>query len=351
MTFEDFIMIAREKNASDIHLTADLPPVFRINGDLSQIEELNNIPITKRMIISLLNAQQEESFIAGNDVDFAFELSTGSRQRANVYRHMGKVACAIRLLNNTVPTIEELGLPSVIKDLAGKKSGLILVTGMTGSGKTTTLSVMIDYINSTRPCHIITLEDPVEYRYEPKLATIHQREIGRDTKSFQDALRSALREDPDVILVGEMRDYETMQLAVTAAETGHLVLATIHTRGAVRAVNRIVDAGPAELQQQTTVQLSQILECVISQSLLPLKDGSGRIAALEILVGTDAVRNIIRANKAFQLETAIQQGKSAGMCLMDDVILDYHRRGLITNEVALFYADDRVTMSNKLSIK
>jgi len=348
MTFEDFIVAAREKGASDIHLSVDAEPVFRINGDLTKIEELSKIQVTNRMIIQLLNADQEERFNTGEDIDFVFELKTGARQRCNVFRQMGKLACAIRLLNSTIPSMEDLKLPPVLKDLSKKRSGLILVTGVSGSGKTTTMSIILDFVNATRPCHIITIEDPVEYRYERKIATIHQREIGRDVKSFSSALRSALREDPDVIFVGEMRDYETMQLAVTAAETGHLVMATLHTRGAIHAVNRIIDACPHNIQQQMLVQLSQILECVISQALMPLKDGSGRIAALEILLGTDACKNMIRSNKCHQLETIMQQGKGMGMSLMDDVILDYYRRGLITKETALFYATDRVEMGAKL---
>jgi twitching motility protein PilT len=348
MTFEDFILAARAKGASDIHLSVDMEPVFRINGDLQPIEELSNVQVTNRMIIQLLNADQEEHFNNGNDVDFVFELKNGARQRCNVFRQMGKLACSIRLLNSKIPTMEDLQLPVTLKELSLKRSGLILVTGVSGSGKTTTLSIILDFINATRPCHIITIEDPVEYRYDKKMATIHQREIGRDVKGFSEALKSALREDPDVIFVGEMRDYETMQLAVTAAETGHLVLATLHTRGAIHAVNRIIDACPHNIQQQMLVQLSQILECVISQTLMPLKDGSGRIAALEILLGTDACKNMIRSNKCHQLETIMQQGKNLGMALMDDVIIDYYRKGLITRDIALFNSTDRVEMGAKI---
>ncbi|MCL2634245.1 MAG: PilT/PilU family type 4a pilus ATPase [Oscillospiraceae bacterium] len=348
MTFDEFVMAARDKNASDIHMTVDQPTVFRINGDLTKLEGLSEIPINNRMILSLLNADQEERLNNGDDIDFVLELKNGNRQRINVYRQMGKLACAIRLLNSKLPTIEDLQLPYILKDLAEqKKSGLIMVTGVSGSGKTTTLSIILEHIASTRACHIVTIEDPVEYRYGQKLATIHQREIGRDVKNFQYALRSALREDPDVIFVGEMRDYETMQLAVTAAETGHLVLATMHTRGAVHAVNRIVDACPHNIQQQMLVQLSQILECVISQSLLPLKNGRGRVAALEVLIGTDAVKNLIRSNKCHQLESAMQQGKNVGMSIMDDAIAELYRRDLITRETAISYAIDRNAITSK----
>ncbi|MCL2698668.1 MAG: PilT/PilU family type 4a pilus ATPase [Oscillospiraceae bacterium] len=348
MTFEEFILAAREKQASDIHLTVGSEPVFRINGDLTKVEELSKVPVSNRMILSLLDADQEERFNNGEDIDFVFELKNGNRQRANVYRTLGRLACAIRLLNSNLPTMEELRLPPILKELSKKRSGLILVTGVSGCGKTTTLSIILDFINKSRPCHIVTIEDPVEYRHDQGIATIQQREIGRDVKSFGYALRSALREDPDVIFVGEMRDYETMQLAVTAAETGHLVLATLHTRGAVHAVNRIVDACPHNIQQQMLVQLSQILECVISQSLMPLKDGSGRIAALEILLGTDAARNLIRSNKCHQLETVMQQGKAQGMKMMDEAIMDFYRSGLISREIALTYASDRNELSGKL---
>ncbi|MDR0222242.1 MAG: PilT/PilU family type 4a pilus ATPase [Oscillospiraceae bacterium] len=347
MTFEEFVTSARERKASDIHMTVDTPTVFRINGDLTEIEGLSDIPVNNRLILSLLNADQEENLNAGNDVEFVIELSDGNRQRVNVYRQMGRLACAIRLLNSVIPTLEELNLPPILNELATKKSGLVLVTGTSGSGKTTTLSIILNHINQHRPCHIITLEDPVEYRYEPKTATIHQREIGRDVKDFQTALKHTLREDPDVILVGEMRDYETMQLTITAAETGHFVLATLHTRGAIHTVNRIVDACPPNIQHQILVQLSQILEAIISQQLLPLKNGKGRVAALEVMIGNDAVKNMIRSNKCHQLETALQQGKSAGMCTMDDAIIDLYRQDLISRETAMSFAYDRLNMATK----
>jgi len=347
MTFEEFVMSARAQKASDIHMTVGMPCVFRINGDLTQLPGLSEIPINNRLILSLMNADQEERFNAGHDVEMVIELSDGNRQRISVYRQMGRIACAIRLLNSKIPTLEELGLPSILKDLANRKNGMIIVTGASGSGKTTTLSIILDYINTNRPCHVLTLEDPAEYRYETKVATVHQRQIGTDVKDFPAALKSALREDPDVILVGEMRDYETMQLAITAAETGHLVLSTLHTRGAVHTVNRIIDACPPNIQQQVLVQLSQILECIISQQLLPLKNGKGRIAALEIMLGTDAVRNMIRTNKCHQLESAIQQSKGVGMCTMDDSILDLYRGDFITRETAMSFANDRAALANK----
>jgi twitching motility protein PilT len=348
IAYQDLIAYGREAEASDIHLTVGKPPVFRINGNLVLIEDLKDILVPNRTILSMLNARQEELLNQGEDLDFVIELEDETRQRINVYRQMGKLACSIRLLNSSVRTIDELKLPAILGDLAMKKNGLILVTGATGSGKTTTLSAIIDAINSKRSCHIITIEDPVEYRYKPKKALIHQREIGRDVKTFNGALRSAMREDPDVIFIGEMRDYESIQLAITAAETGHLVMGTLHTKGAVHTVNRIIDACPPDIQAQMMVQLAQLLEAVISQSLLPLEDGSGRIAALEIMVGTDAVRNLIRTNKSHQLESQIQAGGKYGMIMLDDCIVNYYRSGLISRETAMEFAADKTALAGKL---
>ncbi|MCL1866961.1 MAG: PilT/PilU family type 4a pilus ATPase [Oscillospiraceae bacterium] len=348
--FGDLVMTGREYGASDIHLTVSKPPVFRIDGGLVLIEEFADALIPNRTILSVLNARQEELLNEGEDLDFVIELENGCRQRVNVFRQMGRLACSIRLLNSEIRSIEELKLPPVIAELAMKKKGIILVTGATGSGKTTTLSSIVDYINSNRSCHIITIEDPVEYRYKAKKSLIHQREIGVDVKNFNSALRSALREDPDVIFIGEMRDYESIQLAITAAETGHLVLATLHTNGACHTVNRIVDACPPEVREQMITQVSQILEGIISQALLPLEDGSGRIAALEILVGTDAVKNIIRSNKSHQLETSMQSGAKFGMVTMDDCISGYYRKGMISRNTALEYANDKTAMANKIGV-
>ncbi|MGN0700606.1 MAG: type IV pilus twitching motility protein PilT, partial [Oscillospiraceae bacterium] len=222
MTFEEFIMQAREMDASDIHLTVGQPTVVRVNGELRKFQELSD-QVVNRTILSILTAEQEKALTEGNDVDFSFELKNGARQRVNVFRQGGRLACCIRLLNQNIPTLDELKMPPVLLDLAKKRRGLVLVTGPTGAGKSTTLAAMIEHINKTRACHVITIEDPIEYRYAQEKATIHQREIGRDVPSFSYALRSALREDPDVILIGEMRDYETISLAMTAAETGHLV--------------------------------------------------------------------------------------------------------------------------------
>lgn len=347
----EMIVKARERKASDIHLTVGRPPMFRVHGTLVTMEEYADAIISNRTLLSMLDARQEELLNAGDDLDFVTELETGHRQRFNVYRQMGRLACAIHMIETTIRSFKELRLPNVISDLSLKRNGLILVTGATGSGKTTTLASMVDNINSHRACHILTVEDPVEYRYKEKKALIHQREIGRDVKNFNYALRSALREDPDVILIGEMRDYESIQLAITAAETGHLVLGTLHTKGAAHTINRIVDACPPEIQPQMLIQLSQILEGVISQALMPLEDGTGRIAALEILVGTSAVRNLIRVNKCHQLELQIQSGSQYGMIMMDDCISNYYRQKLISRKTALEYAVDRVAMESKLPVR
>lgn len=349
MTFEEFILEAREMGASDIHLTVGAPTVVRINGELRKFKELSDV-VVNRTILSILNAEQEQLLTQGNDIDFSFELENGARQRVNVFRQSGRLACSIRLLNDNIPSLEDLKMPSVLIDLAEKKRGLILVTGPTGSGKSTTLSAMVDYINKHRACHIITIEDPVEYRYVQDKATIHQREIGRDVSSFGDALRSALREDPDVILVGEMRDYETISLAMTAAETGHLVLATLHTSGAAQTIDRIIDACPPHAQEQVRAQLANMFQGVISQTLIPTADGKGRVAALEILIGTDAVKSQIRANKIPQMESVMQAGARQGMCTFQDHLARLYKRNIISYETAMEYAPDRTEMEKALTM-
>ena len=349
MTFEEFILEAREMGASDIHLTVGAPTVVRVNGELRKFKELSDV-VVNRTILSILNAEQEQLLTKGNDIDFSFQLENGARQRVNVFRQSGRLACAIRLLNDNIPTLEELRMPSVLTELAEKKRGLILVTGPTGSGKSTTLSAMVDYINKHRACHIITIEDPVEYRYVQDKATIHQREIGRDVSSFSDALRSALREDPDVILVGEMRDYETVSLAMTAAETGHLVLATLHTSGAAQTIDRIIDACPPHAQEQVRAQLANMFQGVVSQTLVPTADGKGRVAALEILIGTDAVKSQIRANKIPQMESVMQAGARQGMCTLQDNLVRLYKRNIISYETAMEYSPDKTEMEKALNM-
>ena len=347
MTFEEFIMQAREMNASDIHLTVGLPTVVRVNGELRKYTELSD-QVVNRTILSILSAEQEKQLTEGNDIDFSFELKNGARQRVNVFRQGGRLACCIRLLNAEIPSLEELKMPPVLLELAKKRRGLVLVTGPTGAGKSTTLAAMIEHINKTRACHVITIEDPIEYRYSQEKATIHQREIGRDVPSFGYALRSALREDPDVILIGEMRDYETISLAMTAAETGHLVFGTLHTSSAAQTIDRIIDACPIHAQDQVRNQLSNMLQGIIAQSLVPRSDKKGRVAAVEIMLGTDAVKNLIRSNKIPQMETVMQGSTQLGMQTLTDSLAKLYKTGQISYETALEYSNDRTEMEKKL---
>lgn len=347
MTFEEFIMQAREMNASDIHLTVGLPTVVRVNGELKKYTELSD-QVVNRTILSILSAEQEKQLTEGNDIDFSFELKNGARQRVNVFRQGGRLACCIRLLNAEIPSLDELRMPSILLDLAKKRRGLILVTGPTGAGKSTTLAAMIEHINKTRACHVITIEDPIEYRYQQDKATIHQREIGRDVPSFSYALRSALREDPDVILIGEMRDYETISLAMTAAETGHLVFGTLHTSSAAQTIDRIIDACPIHAQEQVRNQLANMLQGIIAQNLIPRSDKKGRVAAVEVLIGTDAVKNLIRSNKIPQMETVMQGGTRQGMQTLTESLAKLYQTGQISYETALEYANDRSEMEKKL---
>lgn len=339
-TVEDLIMFAREQKASDIHLTVGAPTVFRINGKLERLEDIED-EVVSRTILSMLSADQEKRLRAGEDLDFSLETSDGSRQRVNVFRQTGKIAACIRLLNSKVPSFGELGLPAkLMQELCTLQKGLILVTGATGSGKSTTMASMVNHINRTRPCHILTIEDPIEYKYAPSMATIHQREVGEDVSTFDLALKSALREDPDVILVGEMRDYETISLAITAAETGHLVIASLHTTNAPQTIDRIIDVFPTNSQGQIRSQLSLLLKAVISQMLIPTRDGKGRVAALEILLGNDAVANMIRTEKGHQLPSVMQNSKS-GMCVMNDSLRKLFQTGKISRADALEYSPNR----------
>lgn len=348
MTFQEFIMQARSLGASDIHLTVGAPTVVRINGELRKFGELSDT-VVNRTILSILSADQEKLLTEGHDIDFSFEIANGARQRVNVFRQSGRLAASIRLLNEKIPTLDELKMPPVLSELAQKKRGLILITGPAGSGKSTTLAAIIDHINRSRACHIITIEDPIEYRYVQDKATIHQREIGRDVESFSSALRSALREDPDVILVGEMRDYETISLAVTAAETGHLVFATLNTSSAAQTIDRIIDACPPESQNQIRAQLSNMIQGVIAQTLVPAADGRNRIAALEIMVGTDTVKNLIRTNKITQIESTIQSSVRQGMCTLNDTLSRLYKKELISYETALEFSTDRTELEKILS--
>ncbi|RHP30280.1 type IV pilus twitching motility protein PilT [Lachnotalea sp. AF33-28] len=340
-TIDQIILTARDRNCSDIHITAGMSVIFRIDGRLADSGILLGEGEGERLILSMADESMQQRLSAGSDLDFALQASDGGRQRVNVFRQQGKLAATIRLLSDHIPSLEELNLPPVLKNLADQPRGLILVTGPTGSGKSTTLAAMIDYINGSRAEHIITIEDPVEYVYRPKLSLIHQREVGQDVHNFAEALRSSLREDPDVILVGEMRDYETISAALTAAETGHLVLSTLHTTGAAQTIDRIIDACPPAAQNQVRTQLAGILKGVITQCLIPLAHESGRCAATEVLLGTDAALNLIRENKCHQLNTTMQSGAASGMHTLNGNLSELVRKGRITRENAFRYSNDR----------
>lgn len=348
MTIDEIVLQARQMECSDVHISEGLDLLFRIHGSMSNPGIRMDARQTAEAILSMLDEWQKERLAKGEDLDFALTTSDGNRQRVNVFRQQGRLAATIRLLNSDIPTLEQLKLPAVLRELAEKPRGLILVTGPTGSGKSTTLAAMVDYINGREARHIITIEDPVEYVYERKKSLIHQREVGQDTASFASALRSALREDPDVILVGEMRDYETISAALTAAETGHLVLSTLHTTGAAQTVDRIVDACPSEAQNQVRTQLSSVLNGVITQCLIPLANGSGRIAATEIMTGTDAVLNLIRESKAHQMGTAMQSGSAFGMHTLNSELCRLVNEGMITAQSAYRYSNDRKDLEQYL---
>jgi twitching motility protein PilT len=342
------IKIARDRKTSDIHLTVGLPVVFRIHGKLTKFEKELSPENVQYIILSMMTDEQRALFEKGEDLDFAVESPDGSRARVNVFRSKGAMSAVLRLLNTSVPFLKEINMPPVLTQLTREPRGLILVTGPTGSGKSTTLAAMINEINLTRPEHILTIEDPIEYVYTPVMATIRQREVGTDVKDFNTALRSALREDPDIILVGEMRDYETISLALTAAETGHLVMGTLHTTSAAQTIDRIIDACPPHAQEQVRAMLAGTLKAVITQTLVPKASGEGRVAATEILLGTDAVNNLIRTGKTHQIVTSMQSGKAQGMHTLNSNLADLVKAKLITKESALDRCTDRAEFSRFL---
>jgi twitching motility protein PilT len=340
-TLNELLIEALESKASDVHLTVALPPMMRVNGDLVPMREyVLNPDHTERLCMSMLNHKQKEELNAKGEVDFSYQIPNVSRFRVNVYRQRKSFGAAIRIIMTTIPTITSLKLPLILEDLALKPRGLILVTGPTGSGKSTTLAAMVDHINSTRSCHILTLEEPIEYLHKHRKCMINQREIGDDSLSFSNGLRSALREDPDVILVGEMRDLETISTAISAAETGHLVMSTLHTTSAAQTIDRIIDVFPPYQQTQIRVQLAGVIQGIIAQQLLITADGNGRVAALEILLGTDAVRNTIREGKVHQIQTYIQTGIKQGMMSMDYSLSQLVRQSRISNDTAYSFCQD-----------
>ncbi len=334
---------ARALGCSDLHFTTEIPPVVRLHGSLKQ---MSGYPVLTNDVImdimkQMTNDAQKASIAQNIDTDFSYVTESGFRHRVNVYFQRGNLAIAIRLLRNDIPTLEDLKLPQILSEFCMRPRGLILVTGPTGSGKSTTLAGMIDYVNTHRSAHIITVEDPIEYMHEHKCCMVNQREVGMDVPDFAAALRAALREDPDVILVGEMRDFETISAAVTAAETGHLVFSTLHTTSASDTINRIIDVYPEHQQQQIRAQLANVLVAVISQTLIPTADGKGRIAAQEILNVTDACAAMIRDNKVHLIQSAIQTGKQSGMQSLDQELARLTKRGIIKEEHALEKCHDK----------
>lgn len=352
LTMDDLLRQAINLQASDLHITAGKPPVFRINGELIILDEHPKLwpEMTRSFLHEIANGDVMTKFMEHGEVDFSYAIKGLSRFRVNAFQQRGSVAIAIRLVNEHVPTLEELGHPEVIRTLARKPRGLVLITGPTGSGKSTTLAAMINLINNERACHIITLEDPIEYLHWHGKSIVNQRELNMDTHSFANALRAALREDPDVILVGEMRDMETIGTAITAAETGHLVLATLHTGDVAQTVDRIIDVFPPHQQQQIRIQIASTLQGIVVQQLLPTKDGKGRVAALEIMVATPAVRNIIREAKTQQLGSVLQTGAKLGMQTMDSSLKDLVRRGIVSYDEAIARASDPETLNRLLGI-
>ena len=342
MNIEELLEIVDREKASDLHITTGIPPTIRVNGSLMQL----NMPAlganeSKELVEQLLNKDKDiyTKFLERGEIDFSFAIPQIGRFRVNAFRQRGTYAAALRAVGVTIPSMEQLGLPRhILETLSNNTRGLVLVTGPTGSGKSTTLATMINYINEKRKGHILTLEDPIEYLHKHKNSIVNQREIGSDSRTYSDALRAALREDPDVIFVGEMRDQETISTAITAAETGHLVLSTLHTIGAPQTIDRIIDVFPPHQQQQIKVQLSNILKGVISQQLLPRSDVKGRCIALEIMIGSPAISNLIREGKTHQIYSQIQTGGLNGMIAMDSSIVRLYKEGKISLETATNHA-------------
>ena len=349
---EKLLIRAIGMNASDLHLTVGVPPAVRVNSELIVLEdEPKLLPAdTQRILTGLIDEEHQEAFRKNGEVDFAFGMARTGRFRINVYRQRGTMSAAIRIMSGVIPKPEDLLIPQSVIDLTQKQAGLVLVTGPTGSGKSTTLASLIQRINETRHCHVLTLEDPIEYLYRHDQSLVDQREIGLDSRSFAGALRAALREDPDVILVGEMRDLETISTALTAAETGHLVFSTLHTLSAASTVNRIVDVFPEAQKDQIRTQLAMVLESVVSQRLLPRADQNGRMACFEVMHCTTAVRSLIRDNKSFQLQGIIQTGSRLGMVTLDDSLSEACRKGYITAQTALEYAQDANAVKMRIGV-
>ncbi len=331
----DYLFEALERGASDLHLTVGMPPSLRIHGE---ILAMNNPPLTstdtRELIYGILTDQQRKRLEENLELDFSYTLPKISRFRVNIYFQKGALGAAFRMIPHEITSLHELGLPKVVEELTEKPRGLFLVTGPTGSGKSTTLAAMIDRINETRREHIMSVEDPIEFVHSHKRCIVNQREVGQDTKGFANALKHVLRQDPDVILVGEMRDLETISLAITAAETGHMVFATLHTQDAPQTIDRVIDVFPPHQQQQVRTQLANAIQGVITQTLIPKRGGEGRAVACEVLIATPGVRNLVREGKNHQLYSAMQTGGKFGMQTMDASLVDLMRRGVVSREEA-----------------
>ncbi|MCR5651587.1 MAG: type IV pilus twitching motility protein PilT [Lachnospiraceae bacterium] len=350
LTLDQSLKISMERKASDVHYSVGRPIMIRVDGDLVEMDDHVLKPDdVKKMFEPIMNDKQREELNKEGEIDFAYSLASVGRFRLNVFKQRGTYAAALRLLPFDIPDPEKLSVPDAVVEMANKKRGLVLVTGPTGSGKSTTLASLINVINQEKPVHIITLEDPIEYLHKSQVGVVVQREIGLDTQSYAQALRAALRQDPDIILLGEMRDLDTIATAVTAAETGHLVFSTLHTIGAAATIDRIVDVFPPHQQEQIRIQLATVLECVVSQQLMPMsgKEG-GRCAAFEVMVANPAIRNLIREGKTFQIPSMMQTNRKAGMITMDDSLYELYAKRKISGETALTFAQDYQYLSRKV---
>jgi twitching motility protein PilT len=342
MDISNLLSFTVKQRASDLHLSAGLPPMIRVHGDMRRI----NLPALEhadvhRMVYDIMNDVHRKTFEEVYECDFSFDVPDLSRFRVNAFTQNRGMAAVFRTIPSEIKTLDDLDAPRIFRDIASYPRGIVLVTGPTGSGKSTTLAAMIDYLNTTEASHILTIEDPIEFVHKSKRSLVNQRELNMHTKSFATALRSALREDPDVILVGELRDLETIQLALTAAETGHLVFGTLHTSSAAKTVDRIIDVFPGHDKEMVRSMLSESLRAVISQTLLKTKDGLGRVAAHEIMIGTPAVRNLVRENKIAQINSMLQTGQQFGMQTLDQCLLELVRRNVVDSEEARAKATNR----------
>lgn len=349
VSIDDLLIEAAEKGASDLHVTVGIPPKFRIHGELIDSEHDRMLPNDIYSLIQPLLTDRTRSMIEETgETDFSYSIPRIGRYRVNIFKQRGSYALVIRLVGTKIPEPESLGIPPSVIEITNKKRGLVLVTGPTGSGKSTTLASLINIINGKYNSHIITLEDPIEYLHNHKKSVVNQREIGLDTRGYAQALRAALREDPDVVLVGEMRDLDTISIAITAAETGHLVFSTLHTTGAAATIDRVIDVFSPHQQQQIRIQLASVLETIVSQLLLPTQEGKGRVAAFEVLHATAAIKNLIRENKTYQIDSVIQTNKKLGMQTMDDSIFELYLKRKIDAEKAITFAQDPIALQRKL---